>query len=60
MASDNENVMCPLVGYEIEPIDCILNCDCVSGMLKIENMPDIFKKSPDFADICKKCKNHNR
>ena len=56
----SEKILCPLISSEIEPIECVVNCDCVSGMIKIDNMPDVFKKSPDYAEICKNCKYHNQ
>lgn len=55
-----ERVKCPLVDYEeIDDIDCIENTDIAAGMIKDDNMPEKFKKYPDWKEICQKCKWHD-
>ena len=52
-------IKCPLIDGEIEIIECIVNIDCISGMIKIENMPDKFKVKKDYKNICKNCRYHD-
>lgn len=41
---DDRFVKCPLVDEMIENIDCIENADAVDGMLKMDKVPERFKK----------------
>ena len=52
-------IKCPLIDEEIEIIECIVNSDCISGMIKTENIPDKFKIRKDYKNICKNCEYHN-
>lgn len=56
---DDRFVKCPLADEMIENIDCIENADAVDGVLKMDKVPERFKKKADWATICKNCKWHN-
>lgn len=56
----NNQVNCPLVNNELIDIaDCIENVDVADGMIKEECMPDDYKKTDNWREVCKKCKFHN-
>lgn len=38
--------------------ECIENCDCIDGYIKILSLPDEYKRKAEFKEICKKCKYH--
>ncbi len=56
---DDNNVQCPLVDELIDNIDCIETSEAVKEILKVESVPDEFKKKPTWKEICKNCKYHN-
>ena len=49
---------CPLVEMNIHNYECIENCDCIDGYIKILSLPDKYKRKAEFKEICKKCKYH--
>ena len=56
---DDRFVKCPLVDEMIENIDCIEKVDAVDGVLKMDKVPERFKKKADWKGICKNCKWHS-
>ena len=35
---------CPLVEMNIHNYECIENCDCIDGYIKISSLPDEYKR----------------
>ena len=56
---DDRFVKCPLVDEMVEDIDSIENVDAVDGVLKMDKVPERFKKKADWKGICKNCKWHS-
>ena len=56
---DDRFVKCPLVDEMIENSDCIENVDAVDCVLKMDKVPERFKKKADWKGICKNCKWHS-
>ena len=56
---DDRFVKCPLVDEMVEDIDCIEYVDAVDGVVKMDKVPERFKKKADWKGICKNCKWHS-
>ncbi len=54
-----DKVMCPLVDAHIEDIECIENCDCIDGVMKLSSLPEKFQAKPNFKEMCSQCKNRS-
>ncbi len=37
----------------IHNYECIENCDCINGYIKISFLPDEYKRKAEFKEICK-------
>lgn len=59
MAGNNDFVHCPVLGREIEGIDCIENRDIVDGNLDERFLPEGFKNRRDWKSTCRECKWHD-
>lgn len=46
-----DDIFCPLVDEQIDPVDCMENRD-----IREEYIPARFKEKKDWKEICKKCK----
>ena len=51
-------VFLSVVEMNIHNYECIENCDCIDGYIKILSLPDEYKRKAEFKGICKKCKYH--
>ena len=46
-----DKIVCPLVDYKIDIVDCMENRD-----IKEESIPEEYKKKENWKDVCKNCK----
>ena len=48
-----DNVLCPLVDREIDPVDCLEN-----RAIKEEYIPEEYKTKENWKEICQNCPYH--
>lgn len=59
MAGSNDLVYCPVLGREIEDIDCIESRDIVDGNLDEKFLVKGFKDHRDWRSACRECRWHD-
>lgn len=53
------DLYCPLIESNVDPIDCLENIDIIDGFISDEShIPDKFKAKGNWKEICKSCKDH--